>query len=126
MFALECPTSGRPRSSNAGANKTPLCSLSRFVGMWFFVFCGIGGANSALRLNRPDNLPVDGSNPTLLVLNDTAVTLIAWCFGVGLMINIYAFYRFTGGVFNPAVAFSLFAIGAMTWTKFLMCWFRFC
>lgn len=39
---------------------------------------------------------------------------------MGLCINIYAFYRYTGGVFNPAVAFSLFAIGAMSWTKFVM------
>ncbi|KAI9020542.1 aquaporin-like protein [Hyaloraphidium curvatum] len=95
-------------------------ACGEFVGMAAFVFCGIGGANSALRLNNPGNLDPNGENPVTLILNDTAVQLIAWCFGMGLCINIYAFYRYTGGVFNPAVAFSLFAIGAMSWTKFLM------
>lgn len=94
-------------------------ACGEFVGMWFFVFAGIGGANSALRLSA--SLGPNGENPVEPILNVSAVQLIAWCFGVGLMINIYVLYRYTGGVLNPAVAFSLFGIGAMTWTKTLMC-----
>lgn len=36
-----------------------------------------------------------------------AQTYIALCFGFSLMVNVWVFYRVSGGLFNPAVSFDL-------------------
>lgn len=37
----------------------------------------------------------------------SAQTYIALCFGFSLMVNVWVFYRVSGGLFNPAVSFCL-------------------
>ena len=37
---------------------------------------------------------------------------ISLSFGMSLMVNVWAFYRVSGALFNPAVAVGLMAVGA--------------
>jgi len=95
-------------------------ALAEFVGTWFFVYCGIATVNSGFAV---DWLRLDNGQVTLepgAKLTSSLVTMIAFSFGMGLMIMIFAFYRFSGGVFNPAVGLSLWLMGAMTSSKFIM------
>lgn len=44
--------------------------------------------------------PGDGSSG----FNISVQTYIALCFGFSLMVNVWVFYRISGGLFNPAVS----------------------
>lgn len=39
--------------------------------------------------------------------NISVQTYIALCFGFSLMVNVWVFYRISGGLFNPAVSIFL-------------------
>lgn len=51
----------------------------------------------------------DGSSD----FNISAQTYIALCFGFSLMVNVWVFYRVSGGLFNPAVSFHLVTLSAL-------------
>lgn len=57
----------------------------------FFAFTGTAVATIA---------PGDGSTG----FNISVQTYIALCFGFSLMVNVWVFYRISGGLFNPAVS----------------------
>jgi hypothetical protein len=95
-------------------------ALAEFVGTWFFVYCGVGAINSGFAV---DWLRVNNGQVSLepgAKLTSSLVTMIAFSFGMSLMVMIFAFYRFSGGVFNPAVGLSLWLMGCMTTSKFVM------
>lgn len=69
--------------------------IGEFVGTFmflFFAFAGTQVANTA-----PANAAKLPSTSNLLY--------IAFAFGFSLMVNVWAFFRVTGGAFNPAVSF---------------------
>ncbi|KAL4994038.1 hypothetical protein BDV10DRAFT_197873 [Aspergillus recurvatus] len=74
-----------------------------FVGTFLFLFFSFAGTQVA---NTPK--PVDGAPP-----NTNALLYSALAFGFSLMVNIWAFYRVTGGLFNPAVTLALCLVGGM-------------
>jgi aquaporin rerated protein, other eukaryote len=62
-----------------------------------FLFMAFGATNIA-------NLP--GANPTTLI--DTGnLMFIALAFGLSLIVNVWIFFRVSGGLFNPAVTLAL-------------------
>lgn len=71
--------------------------LGEFVGTFLFLFFSFAGTQVA---NTPLGAP--GSNPNL-----PSIIFIALAFGVSLTANVWAFYRVTGGMFNPVVSFTL-------------------
>lgn len=74
--------------------------IGEFVGTFLFLFFAFAGTQIA---NTP--APEPGSPPSA-----TAIIFISLAFGVSLTANVWAFYRITGGLFNPCVSLQLFTI----------------
>lgn len=70
-----------------------LCVLGEFVGTFMFLFFSLAGTQVALT-----PMPADGSPP-----NKDSLMYSSLAFGFSLMVNVWAFFRVTGGLFNPAV-----------------------
>lgn len=73
-----------------------LCVLGEFVGTFLFLFFSFAGTQVS---NTP--MPPPGSNP-----NTSNLLFSALSFGFSLTVNVWAFFRVTGGLFNPAVGHS--------------------
>ncbi|KAJ5550211.1 hypothetical protein N7461_004909 [Penicillium sp. DV-2018c] len=80
-----------------------LCVMGEFVGTFLFLFFSFAGTQVA---NTP--MPPPGSPP-----NVTALQYSALSFGFALTVNVWAFFRVTGGLFNPAVTLALCLSGGM-------------
>lgn len=75
------------------ARNNLVAGVGEFVGTFLFLFFSFAGTQVA---NTPK--PADGALP-----NTSNLLYSALCFGFSLMVNVWAFYRVTGGLFNPAV-----------------------
>ena len=79
--------------------------LGEFVGTFLFLFLSFAGtqiANMSVTAVAAANLLEStgkGSPP-----DPINVMFIALAFGLSLMANVWAFYRVTGGLFNPCVS----------------------
>ena len=73
--------------------------LGEFVGTFLFLFFAFAGTQVANTPAPPGTLPNGQPSPPNLV----AVIFISLAFGVSLTANVWAFYRVTGGLFNPCV-----------------------
>ncbi|KXG48591.1 Major intrinsic protein [Penicillium griseofulvum] len=103
------------RASSSGGTQLPmlqlppklrynvLCLLSEFVGTFMFLLFSFAGAQVS---NTPK--PPPGSPP-----NTSNLLYSALSFGFSLTVNVWAFYRVTGGLFNPAVTLALCLTGGM-------------
>jgi aquaporin related protein len=67
-----------------------------FVGTFLFLFFALGGTQVA------NSIPNSSSSEPIMY--------ISLCFGFSLLVNVWVFYRVSGGLFNPAVSHSAFAI----------------
>ncbi|RPA78870.1 aquaporin-like protein [Ascobolus immersus RN42] len=50
-------------------------------------------------------------------LDPIKVLFIGFSFGFSLLINVWIFYRITGGLFNPALTWGMVLVGGMPWVK---------
>ncbi|KAJ0422697.1 aquaporin [Aspergillus carlsbadensis] len=80
-----------------------IAMAGEFIGTFLFLFFSFAGTQVA---NTPK--PVDGAPP-----NTPALLYSSLAFGFSLMVNVWAFYRVTGGLFNPAVTLALCLVGGM-------------
>ncbi|KAJ5219632.1 hypothetical protein N7468_008836 [Penicillium chermesinum] len=80
-----------------------LCVSGEFVGTFLFLFFSFAGTQVS---NTP--MPKEGSYP-----NTSNLLYSALCFGFALTVNVWAFFRITGGLFNPAVTLALCVTGGM-------------
>ncbi|KAK3695693.1 aquaporin-like protein [Podospora appendiculata] len=82
--------------------------LGEFVGTFMFLFFAFAGTQVA-------NTPPAPTDDTGAVAPPNAANLIfiALAFGTSLMANVWAFYRVTGGLFNPSVTLALFLVGGI-------------
>lgn len=64
-----------------------------FVGTFLFLFFALGGTQVA-----NNTTAADGTSPVLY---------ISLVFGFSLLVNVWVFYRISGGLFNPAVSRAL-------------------
>ncbi|KAJ5715460.1 uncharacterized protein N7483_012641 [Penicillium malachiteum] len=80
-----------------------LCVLGEFVGTFMFLFFSFAGAQVS---NTP--MPPPGSDP-----NTSNLLYSSLAFGFSLTVNVWAFFRVTGGLFNPAVTLALCLTGGM-------------
>lgn len=71
-----------------------VAALGEFVGTTMFLFFAFTGTAVATIA------PGDGSSG----FDISVQTYIALCFGFSLMVNVWVFYRISGGLFNPAVS----------------------
>lgn len=79
-----------------------VAALGEFVGTFLFLFFSFAGTQIA-NTGPP-------STDAIPLPNSANLIFIALAFGMSLMANVWAFYRVTGGLFNPVVGlpFSLF------------------
>ncbi|KAH6685804.1 aquaporin-2 [Plectosphaerella plurivora] len=77
--------------------------LGEFVGTFMFLFFAFAGTQIA---NTP--APEAGSPPSA-----PAIIFISLAFGVSLTANVWAFFRITGGLFNPCVTLALIFCGGL-------------
>jgi aquaporin related protein len=77
-------------------------TVGEFFGTFMFLLLAFVGTQAALDTNDPS----DPNAP----LMPFSLLYIAASFGCSLAVNVWVFYRVTGGMFNPAVRYSLLII----------------
>lgn len=75
--------------------------IGEFVGTFLFLFFSFAGTQIATSIPTTQFLP--GTNNQSPIANSSNLMFISLCFGLSLMANVWAFYRVTGGLFNPSV-----------------------
>ncbi|ROW05629.1 hypothetical protein VSDG_00482 [Cytospora chrysosperma] len=84
--------------------------VSEFVGTFLFLLFALGGTHV---INTATS-----TNTTQPGMADTAKLLyISLCFGISLAVNVWAFQRIEGGMFNPAVAIAMFVTGTINFIR---------
>ena len=79
-----------------------VATLGEFVGTFMFLFFAFAGTqvanvNAAKAAGTSTSGGATGFNPEVLLY-------IALVFGFSLMVNVWIFFRISGGLFNPAVS----------------------
>jgi hypothetical protein len=73
-----------------------VAALGEFVGTFLFLFFAYGGTQTA-------NQPIQRSTATSATPDLNQLLYISLVFGFSLAINVWIFFRISGGLFNPAV-----------------------
>lgn len=86
------------RTMNATARGHMIAMISEFVGTMMFLFFSYAAAQIG-------NEKVDTLRPVLVQPGPSLLQIayISAVFGVSLGVNVWIFYRVSGGMFNPAV-----------------------
>ncbi|RDW82585.1 aquaporin [Coleophoma cylindrospora] len=79
--------------------------LGEFVGTFLFLFFAFAGTQTA---NQPSTQTANVTGPDL-----TQLLYISLIFGFSLAINVWVFFRISGGLFNPAVTLALCITGVV-------------
>ncbi|GAA5927486.1 uncharacterized protein JCM15063_005914 [Sporobolomyces koalae] len=95
-----------------------IAMVGEFVGTTLFLIFALGGADVASRAStaiaggttRSADAPGDS---VAAVVNTSNLLYIALSFGLSLAVNVWIFFRVSGGLFNPAVTLSMWLIGAV-------------
>lgn len=90
----------RHRGIPSGPRNAIVIIIGEFCGTFMFLFFSFVGAQTAINNNDPKNTDPDAP------LLPMSLLYIACSFGVALTVNVWIFYRVTGGMFNPAVSLS--------------------
>ncbi|GAA6004742.1 hypothetical protein JCM11491_002213 [Sporobolomyces phaffii] len=96
-----------------------IAMLGEFVGTTLFLLFALGGSDVASRAStaiaggttRSDGS--DGADAVAAVVNTSNLLYIALSFAISLSVNVWVFFRVSGGLFNPAVTLSMWLIGAI-------------
>ncbi|KAF2691078.1 aquaporin-like protein [Lentithecium fluviatile CBS 122367] len=87
-----------------------IAMLSEFVGTFLFIFVGLGG-NSVVNNTAAQQLQPAGGN---LSADPSKILFTAIAWGMSVIVNAWAFFRVSGGLFNPAVSIAMMAIRAIS------------
>ncbi|KAJ8111303.1 hypothetical protein OPT61_g6077 [Boeremia exigua] len=96
---------------------------AEFCGTFLFLFFAFGGtqvANTAASYSEPATAGQE-ENSITQVPNTSVLLYISLIFGFSLMVNVWVFFRVSGGLFNPAVTLGLYLIGALTTIRAILC-----
>ena len=87
--------------------------VGEFIGTTMFLFFAFAGTEIA-NLNNANPTPQTASpnsqtanNSTTSTVNTANLMFIALAFGFSLMVNVWVFFRISGGLFNPAISLAL-------------------
>lgn len=87
--------------------KSVIAAAAEFIGTFMFLFFAFGGtqvANSTAFTEDADAVLQGSQNHTITQRPNTSILLfIALSFGFSLAVNVWVFFRVSGGLFNPAV-----------------------
>ncbi|PWN50089.1 aquaporin-like protein [Violaceomyces palustris] len=87
-----------------------IACLGEFVGTFLFLFLGEGGAKTASVSHFVSTISPD-ERPTSL--GSETVMFVSLSFGLSLAVTCWMFFRISGGLFNPAITFALYLVGAV-------------
>ncbi|KAB2580253.1 Major intrinsic protein [Lasiodiplodia theobromae] len=88
-----------------------VAAVGEWAGTTMFLFFAFAGTQVA---NAKSATPSQATTTNATTGFDPAVMLyISLAFGFSLMVNVWIFFRISGGLFNPAVTLALFATGAI-------------
>ncbi|KAF2998196.1 hypothetical protein E8E13_004501 [Curvularia kusanoi] len=96
---------------------------AEFCGTFMFLFFAFGGtqvANTAALYSDAATAGQRGNGLTQAP-NTSVLLYISLIFGFSLMVNVWVFFRVSGGLFNPAVTLGLYLIGALTTIRAILC-----
>lgn len=92
------PTVSFFRRMNPSIRGHLVSALAEFLGTFMFLFFGFSAAQTANE--KIDTLRPATQQPGLSLIQ---ISYIAAVFGLSLAVNVWIFYRVSGGQFNPAV-----------------------
>jgi len=100
-----------------------VAAAAEFAGTFMFLFFAFGGTSVANTAATYSNRVTSGQdNNSITQAPDTSVLLyISLIFGFSLMVNVWVFFRVSGGLFNPAVTLGLWLIGAVPTIRACLC-----
>ncbi|KAF1995062.1 aquaporin-like protein [Amniculicola lignicola CBS 123094] len=118
------PIHKRPQTTFTSKWRNELVAMAaEFAGTFMFLFFAFGGtqvANTAAQYS--DAATAGQENGSITQAPNTSVLLyIALSFGFSLMVNVWVFFRVSGGLFNPAVTLGLYLIGAISPVRAILC-----
>ncbi|KAH7233300.1 aquaporin-like protein [Fusarium tricinctum] len=99
------------RSHLSDVQKHLVAASGEFAGTFLFLYFAYAG-NIVAVLQEP-MAARDGS------LANSTLMYIAMAYGFSLLVNVWAFFRISGGLFNPAVTFGLCLAGQLPWIRAL-------
>lgn len=88
---------GRRRSLRLGPMQAHfVAAVGEFVGTFLFLYFSYAG--NAMVVNQASARGPNGS------MSSETVVFISLAYSFSLLVNVWAFYRISGGLFNPAVS----------------------
>lgn len=91
-----------------------VAALGEFVGTTMFLFFAFAGTEVANIQSQSNQATTTGEATGF----DVATLLyISVCFGFSLMVNVWIFFRISGGLFNPAVTMGMLMVQAISVTR---------
>ncbi|KAI9815095.1 MAG: hypothetical protein M1827_002938 [Pycnora praestabilis] len=90
---------------NRTAKNHFVATIGEFIGTTLFLFFAFAGTQVA------NTKPEDGTSKS--GFNLAVLLYISLCFGFSLMVNVWIFYRISGGLFNPAVTLAMVLVGGL-------------
>ncbi|KAK8066473.1 aquaporin rerated protein [Apiospora hydei] len=94
-----------------------VAATGEFVGTFMFLFMGYSGHLMVL-----DQVGTDKNSVANTSLGFLQTMVVGFTYGFSLLVSVWAFYRISGGLFNPAVTLGLCLADQLPWTRaaFLM------
>ncbi|CAJ2511626.1 Uu.00g072510.m01.CDS01 [Anthostomella pinea] len=97
---------------NSSAKNLFVAAVGEWVGTTMFLFFAFAGTQVA---NAKSDTPAESTTTNATTGFDPVVMLyISTAFGFSLMVNVWVFFRISGGLFNPAVTLALWVTGAVS------------
>ncbi|KAK1251575.1 hypothetical protein MKX07_007054 [Trichoderma sp. CBMAI-0711] len=87
-----------------------IAAVGEFVGTFFFLWFGYAGSMQYTKLATLS--PASSGD-----MDDTTVFFLAFVYSFSLLVNVWAFYRISGGLFNPALTLGMCLAGTLDWTR---------
>jgi aquaporin related protein len=87
--------------------------VGEFIGTTMFLFFAFAGTQIA-NLNDANPTPQSANQSTITVVNTANLMFISLAFGFSLMVNVWIFFRISGGLFNPAISLALALVKIIT------------
>ena len=87
--------------------------VGEFIGTTMFLFFAFAGTQIA-NLNNNSPPPTASQASATSTVDTSNLMFIALSFGFSLMVNVWVFFRISGGLFNPAISLALALVKAIT------------